>query len=310
MRRANAAVTLGLFLIAACSGVRSQPTTQPAADDGTAGGRSVTSQPTTRPVADSPCPPATTQPASAAVAAAASSGNAEVDTLLDRLEQKGAAITGLSSRITYRFVTVEPVEDVQTKIGTLLFARAEPNPRFLIHFNRLIAGGIESERGEYFLFDGQWLTERNDKARTVTRREIVRRGERVDPFRIGKGPFPLPFGQKREEILQNFSVSLKDFEPGDPRNTRHLHCVPRPNTELASKYRRVELYIDRDVELPVRIVTERLSDGNRIEVDFADIDTKEAPALSRFQVATPPEFTYTEEPLPVLETPTPPSAKP
>lgn len=308
MRIARVVLSHQVLLIAACSWAGQQPTTRPPTDDSPPAARPTT----TRPAAAEPTPPPTTQRATTRPAAAppASSGDQAVDALLDRLEQKGAAIKGLSSKLTYRFVTVEPVEDVQTKTGTLLFVRAEPNPRFLIQFTRLIAGGIESERGEYFLFDGQWLTERNDKARTVTRREIVRRGERVDPFRIGKGPFPLPFGQKREEILQNFTVSLKDFEPGDPRNTRRLHCLPRPNTEMATKYSRVELYIDREVELPVRIVTERSSDGNRLEVDFTDIDANEAPALSRFQVATPPEFTFTEEPLPILEPPTTLPAKP
>jgi hypothetical protein len=196
------------------------------------------------------------------------------------------------------------VEDAQIKEGELLFAQAEPNSKFLIHFTKMIADGIVTRRGEYFLFDGEWLTERNDKARTIIKRQIVRRGERVDPFKLGKGPFPLPFGQKREDILGNFTVTLKRFELGDPRNSDHLHCVPRPNTELAAKYSRVEIYVDKKIELPVRIVTERITDGNRIEVDFKEIDTDEAPALSRFQIKRPGEnldgFTVTEEPLPSL----------
>jgi hypothetical protein len=216
----------------------------------------------------------------------------------------GQAIKGLGCKLTYKYVTVEPVEDAQVKEGTLLFARAEPNAKFLVHFTRLIADGITSERGEYFLFDGQWLVERNDKARTIIRRQIVRPGERIDPFKLGKGPFPLPFGQRRADILGSFKVTLKPFEVGDPRNTWHLRCVPLPESELAARYTRVEIYVDRTLELPVRVVTERVSDGNRIEVDFKEIDAAEAPALSRFQIQQPGEklddFAVTEEPLPPL----------
>jgi len=229
-----------------------------------------------------------------------SSGDPKVDGILDRLEVKGQSIKGLGCKVTYKYVTVFPVEDAQIKEGELLFARTEPNSRFLIHFTKMIADGIVSRRGEYFLFDGEWLTERNDKARTIIKRQIVRKGERVDPFKLGKGPFPLPFGQKRADILRNFKVRLKKFALGDPRNTHHLHCVPLPNTELARKYSRVDIFVSGKIELPVRIMTERLSDGNRIEVDFKEIDTDEAPALSRFQIEEPDNFTVTEEPLPVV----------
>ncbi|MBN2563207.1 MAG: hypothetical protein JXQ75_19970 [Phycisphaerae bacterium] len=268
-------------------------------------------RPTSRASRDEPVAKATSRPATMPARQATppeqvkpSSGDAKVDEILDRLEIKGQAIEGLGCKLTYKYVMVEPVEDSQTKEGTLLFARAEPNSKFLIRFTKMIADGIVSRRGEHFLFDGEWLTERNDKARTIIRRQIVRKGERIDPFKLGKGPFPLPFGQKREEILRNFKVTLQQFELGDPRNTHHLHCVPLPNTELASKYSRVEIYVDKTTELPVRVETERLSDGNRIEVDFKEIDTSEAPALSRFQIKEPGEkldgFSVTEEPLPPL----------
>jgi hypothetical protein len=229
--------------------------------------------------------------------ALASSGDAKIDRLLDRLEVKGQAIKGLKCNLFYKHVTVEPVEDERVKEGELLFARAEPNSKFLVVFRKLRADGIERETGEYYAFDGRWLTERNDKAKTVVKREICRAGEKTDPFKIGQGPFPLPFGQKREEILHNFKVELADFTLGDPRNTDHLRCVPKPDTELAGRYSRVELFIDRGLELPVRIVTENVKDGSRIEVDFKNVDANEAPAGSRFTVEEPKDFSVTTEPL-------------
>jgi len=257
-------------------------------------------QPTTRPADDKPAAPQVTETRGLRVVRGGAVSD-ELDRILERLETKGRAIKGLGCDIAYRFVTVSPVEDVQTKEGTLLFARAEPNSHFLVHFNKKIAAGVIERHGEYFAFDGQWLSERNDKSRNVIRTQIVREGEKVNPFELGKGPFPLPFGQKKDEILRRFKVSLKSFELGDPRNTHHLHCIPLPGTELARKYSRVEIYVDKEIELPVRIVSERISDDNRIEVDFKNIDLDEAPAMSRFEIEVPEGYEVRREPLPPVD---------
>lgn len=226
-----------------------------------------------------------------------SSGDPAVDAILDRLEAKGKAIKGLSCRLIYTFVTVEPVEDKTIKKGTLLFARGDPNSKFLIRFTELIAAGVIDRHEQHFLFDGEWLTELNQKSKTVIRRQIARKGERIDPFELGKGPFPLPFGQKRAEMLKQFKIELSPFALGDPLHTKHLHCVPRASTELGRKYSRVEIYVDTRLDIPVRIVSERISDGNRIEVDFKEVDLNEAPAGSRFQIKVPKGYDVTTEPL-------------
>ncbi len=236
-------------------------------------------------------------PGSDAEPAKPSSGDEKVDAALDRLEAKGRAIKGLYCRLIYSDVVVWPVEDRKIKEGYLWFTRGEPD-KFLIHFDKKIASGAVSRDQEFYLFDGRWLSERNDKAKTFINREIAREGERVDPFELGKGPFPLPFGQKREEILRHFEVAMKEYQIGDPPQSVHLHCVPKPGTRLAEKYRRVALYVDMRLDLPVRIVCERVSDDNRIEVDFKDIDVGAAPAQSRFQIEVPRDFEQRVEPLP------------
>jgi len=231
-------------------------------------------------------------------AVAPSSGDPVIDAILDRLEAKGKAIKGLSATMMYASVTVFPVEDKKTKEGTLLFARGQPNARFRVHFTKKIYSGTVDRSEELYIFDGRWLIIRNDKAKTVTRRQIARDGEHKDPFKIGKGLFPLPFGQRRDEMLRHFKISLKPFELGDPLHSQHLHCVPRPKAQLAGKYSRVEMYVDKRLDLPIRIVCENAADGNRIEVDFKDVDVSRAPAGSRFDIGDiPADFTVTIKPL-------------
>lgn len=254
-------------------------------------------------------PPTASQPASApsfpgaataAASAPATSGDAAVDSILDRLEVKGRAIQGLTAQIEYNDIRFEPVEDKITKHGELTFRRLDPNSKFLIVFNETIAGGVKSDRKEHYLFDGEWFTERSERAKTIIKRQIVPKGKRIDPFKIGKGPFPLPFGQRRAEMLDNFRIVRKPAQPDDPPNCDHLHCEPRPFSELAQKYKRVEMYIDRRLELPVRIEVERTADDNMIDVRFSRLNPDAAPAASRFQIDRPPgpDWDVREEPLP------------
>lgn len=219
-----------------------------------------------------------------------SSGDPKVDAILDRLEEKGRIVKGLKCQIVYTHVLVDPVESRKVKEGTLLFARAEPNSRFLVHFEQMKADGVIRKSSEYYGFDGRWMIERNDRARTIHKYEVAREGERRDAFKIGEGPFPLPFGQKRAEILANFKVTLEPFTLGDPLQSEHLRCIPLPGTELATRYTRVEMYIDKRLELPVRLVSENIKDDSRIEVDFKDINTDDAPAGSRFAIEEPRDF--------------------
>ena len=46
-------------------------------------------------------------------------------------------------------------------------------------------------------------------------RQVAEAGQKVNPFEIGRGPFPLPFGQKTADVLKNFDVSTRPPQAGD-----------------------------------------------------------------------------------------------
>lgn len=241
--------------------------------------------------------PATTPPAS--TDGKPSSGDRNVDALLDRLEAKGDAVKGISARLVYNDIRIDPVEEKVIKRGELFFRRLEPNSKFLIVFNETLAGGVRSANKEYYLFDGAWFTERVDRTKSIIKRQIVRSGERIDPFKIGQGPFPLPFGQKRADIVQNFDVTWIKPAKDDPPASDHLYCVPRPTSDLSRQWKKLDMYVDQKLGMPIRIVVERVADDTVLDVSFLDLNPYEAPAASRFDIErTPPGFDVREEPLP------------
>ena len=109
-------------------------------------------------------------------------------------------------------------------------------------------------------------------------------GEKLDVFQIGKGPFPLPFGQKKAEILRHFAVKLIRPGPKDPKNADHLECTPLPGTEMHEKYGKVHFYIDRKLDLPVCVKTVEKEEGNEISASFSKIRLNKGLAASRLNL--------------------------
>ena len=58
-------------------------------------------------------------------------------------------------------------------------------------------------------FDGQFLTEVKHRIKQQTRYQLAAEGQKIEPMRLGKGPFPLPFGQKVEEVVKYFDVTSR-----------------------------------------------------------------------------------------------------
>lgn len=224
--------------------------------------------------------------AAIASASAARGQSAEVEAVLDRLEHAGQRVEDLSANVRHEVLDLV-IEDKPTKIGEIKYRRAEPNAQFFVRFDRLEQEGIVVEKKEWYVFDGRWLTEAREQTQQVVKREIVREGERIDPFRLGEGPFPLPFGQKKAEMLEHFDVTLAPPAPNDPKETDHLRCVPRPGTKMEEEYGQLDLWVDRSLDLPVKIVADQKKDNKRVTVTFEGMKLNGGIAGSTFSFAPP-----------------------
>ncbi len=245
-------------------------------------------------------PAAASQPAADAVVL--SSGDAAVDAILDRLESKGKAIRDLRAKVKKDQIDTFPVKEVRTNEGVLLFRRFDANPKFLIRFDRYVAAGIVREgpeNREWFVFDGQWLIERQDKAKIIHKRQVLAAGEHLDVFKLGQGPFPMPIGQSRRDMLTHFSITRgaaagKD----DPAGCDHLVCAVRKGSDLAETYKTVEFFVDRALDLPVRIRAERAKDETVVVVTLIDVKLNTGMAASEFEIPLPKDYQLTVDPLP------------
>jgi hypothetical protein len=214
-----------------------------------------------------------------------------VHTVLQQLERRGESVKDLKAKIEWQ-VLDRIIDDKQTKSGELLFQRAKPHDKFLIRFTRTVVEDQVIEKPEEHLFDGQWYTEKREATKTVTKREIVRPGEEFDPFKLGQGPFPLPFGQKEAEIMDKFDVSYVEPAKDDPANTSHLKLVPKASAqEMAEKYKELHFFVDKKLDLPVKVVADQ-KDDKLVTVVFGDIRVNTAIPGSAFEIQVPDDPTW------------------
>ncbi|HEX9816740.1 MAG TPA: hypothetical protein VGB18_07150 [Candidatus Thermoplasmatota archaeon] len=220
-----------------------------------------------------------------------------VEAILDRLEAKGAAVDDLECSLTLEIQDPRTFE-LAVKTGKLLYRREEPNALFFVYFNKLEEGGARKNRKEWHLFDGRWYIEAREATKTVIKREIVGEGETLDPFELGKGPFPLPFGQSKAEILKHFRVELVPPN-GDPAKVTsdHLKCMPRRSSPRAREYKELHFHVDRDLELPVKIVSHARKDGKTISATFTKLETNVGLARTRLSEDFPEDWARQIEPL-------------
>jgi outer membrane lipoprotein-sorting protein len=236
----------------------------------------------------------------AAVPAVRAKLDPATEKILDRLEARGREIKDIETNLV--FIKRDPIfESTERFEGVLLFKEDQPNPRFLIRFDRSTQGGRAIDKKEWHVFDGRFYIEARERTRTIVKHEVLRPGEKREVFRLGQGPFPLPFGQKKEDILRHFSVKLVPPAPKDPPETDHLELTPLPDTEMDKKYEKVHFYIDRRQALPVRVQTVEKEDGKEIIAAFSNLKLNTGLPGSRLVLPTLPDYSITEDLLPSEE---------
>ncbi len=263
-----------------------------------------------------PSPTATRPAASAPASVPAAPLSPEVEEILDRLEKRGETISDLSCKVRQEMKGLI-VGDLIEKEGNLKYLRADTsgtNARFYIHFTKTLQEGLDL-KPEWYVFDGRWFTEAKESVKQVIRREIVRPGQKLNLFSVEDSPFPLPFGQKKAEILRHFTVKLVPPEAKDPPGSKHLECIPRPGTQKEQEYKEIHFYIDPKLDLPVKIVAHRKTGAKVSEihtVTFPDLSTRSIntglPA-SDFDFKPPPGWSVSEERLQADEPRAPGAAK-
>lgn len=195
-----------------------------------------------------------------------------VHEILDRLEASAADLDAFTATIFYETFD-ELLDRREIRTGEMIY-RISPQDdsagtvtSFAVLFESLIIGQRRSDRQKHYVFHDRWLAEIDHENRQFIKRELVPPGRQLDPLKLGEGPIPLPIGQPKDDVLARFDVSLHEAPEDGPLsrldNVDGLLLIPKANAPQAEQYRRIELFYDRDTNLPVGINAIELNDDRQ-----------------------------------------------
>lgn len=232
---------------------------------------------TAPPTAPPPAPSNPQQPPPQEPAAAQPTvrGN-PVDSLLDKLERSAADLNAFTAKVTYDKQDAV-LDRLERRTGELVY-RLDPQTKrktFAILFDSVIAGQRKRNDLKHYIFDGRWLVEINHKEKQFIKREIVAPGKELDPLKLGEGPFPLPIGQARADVLARFDVTPAEVPQEGPlkdlKNVEGLTLVPKPGTREARDFAKVVLFYDKQTSLPIGIHTMEPDGGDEKTILLGDV---------------------------------------
>jgi hypothetical protein len=214
--------------------------------------------------------PSASQPTDVAATGPAPDDPAAVK-ILEALEQTGRKHLTIRMGMDYH-VDMPELGDSETRSGWVAYQRdiKADDEKIRIHFDTLQQGDGPNRRERLdYTFDGQWAAEAKHNIKQLTRYQVAPPGEKIRALQIGKGPFPpLPFGQKADEVLKFYRATTRPIQEdsgprkiaawkpqeGEPKDTDYLLLVARRERQKDLNFTRLEMWVDRQTGLPVRIV--------------------------------------------------------
>jgi hypothetical protein len=171
------------------------------------------------------CPPPEdrAQPAPPSEIAPADPGEIRTaEDLLRAVERSDAGLTTLSADVMYdRLFEIQG--DRQIRWGRVFLenrpARADgtPDRRAGVRFTRLQVGDRAFDDTYEVVYDGESVVERWVDKKVFIKTRLGREGG-DEPLRVGRGPIPLPFGQRASDILTRYDATLVSSGEGAEGN--------------------------------------------------------------------------------------------
>jgi hypothetical protein len=178
-----------------------------------------------------------------------------VDEILDALDARGRNLKAFAADVSLTEGDATLATEV-TRTGRAVFQdQGEGRARLRVTFDERDNGKrVFAEKIEYLL-EGGWLTDRDYKRKIEVRRQVLRPGQKLDLLKLGEGPFPLPIGQKKEAVHEQFGVEKIAPAKDDPAGTLRVRLTPKPGGQFARKFDEIDVWVDAKTHMPARIDT-------------------------------------------------------
>lgn len=170
-----------------------------------------------------------------------------VDQVLQQLHDRGNDLKTLAADVVLKTADTELGDpDWDTRTGRITVERQQDgHARLRVTFLQRERGKrVEQSRREYVL-DGEKLIERDYQEKRQVVRVVRKPGEKLDLFRLGEGPFPLPIGQPPDEVRKEFEVRETPPDKPEPGLT-YIQLVPHKDRPMADRFAFILVGVNAD----------------------------------------------------------------
>ncbi len=218
------------------------------------------------------------------------SAGSSLEQILDALDARGRDLMDFSADVSLSQSDVLG-SGVSTLSGKVFFqARPDADARMRVAFDtRAVGKKVDKEARLEYLLDKGWLIEQDFKHKVQVDRQVLKPGQKINLLKLGEGPFPLPIGQPRGEVLKMFDVKKLEAAKEDPAETVHIQLSPKPKSQFERKFRSIDVWVDLKTSFPRRIET---LDRNQTEVrttDLSNVQVNKGLDAGRFALEKTPE---------------------
>jgi len=230
----------------------------------------------------------------------------ETREVLDRMEGVGQRIKTIEAKLTYKLVNTS-LGDSELRTGWVAYEagktvesggkKTKVSPMFRVHFETIRMGRGKTVKSPVdYAYDGKNLTVSRARTKTVTRFQLPPGAQGANMLQLGKGPMPLPFGQKTSDMIKFFVCTKRPSKKTDPKDTVYLSLVPRKEhaKKLSTMY--IHMWVSTKTWAPVKIVT-RDKSKNIITSTFNDALVNSILKRSLFTIPKPLAWKLIIQPL-------------
>ncbi|MGH7179381.1 MAG: LolA family protein [Tepidisphaeraceae bacterium] len=197
--------------------------------------------------------------------------DSSLDAVLDALDARGRDLHSLSADVKMTETDAGLGASSARSGHFWLMTLPDGSTRARALFDRKTQDDRTTEEKIEYVFANGKLIDRNYARETQVTRLVLKPGEKMNLLKLGEGPFPLPIGQKRQDVCENFDVSKIAPSSGDASNMLHVRLIPKSGTSLARKFKSIDVWVDPSDQLPKRIETVDQNETERRRTDLSDV---------------------------------------
>jgi outer membrane lipoprotein-sorting protein len=199
------------------------------------------------------------------------SDKSTTDQILDALDARGKNLQDFSADVTLTD-TDNSTGDSTINTGRVILQRKDPgDARILVAFTKKQVGDKIFNVDHEYVLDKGLLDDRDYQIKHQNKTQVLKPGQKLDLFKLGEGPFPLPLGQSREDVLKLFDVSRVGPTADDPPGTVHLQLTPKDGTDLGKQFKTIDVWVDTKTDMPRRIQTLDINQTTTRTTDLTNV---------------------------------------